>query len=238
MNPMLTSNNTVKNTSFHPAVSDALRFAAIAALISLAAPARASSIMDGNFSAWDYDTTGTATVIREVSGGNPGERLNFTTVSGNLVYGTAIKSDYSTTNPLAGETFTLALEVFSGPGSYGLGQAIQLLIEQDGTVYGNFLGTTGDRSAWNKSTFTGTFNAGLFSRMIGSGSATPDFSGNTLTRFGFAAGNSGSGTLTQYYDNFSLESVAITAVPEPETYALMLAGLGLVGFAARRRTMA
>jgi hypothetical protein len=28
---------------------------------------------------------------------------------------------------------------------------------------------------------------------------------------------------------------SVTAVPEPETYALMLAGLGLVGFAARRR---
>jgi hypothetical protein len=27
----------------------------------------------------------------------------------------------------------------------------------------------------------------------------------------------------------------MAAVPEPETYALMLAGLGLVGFAARRR---
>ncbi len=26
-----------------------------------------------------------------------------------------------------------------------------------------------------------------------------------------------------------------TAVPEPETYAMMLAGLGLLGFAARRR---
>ena len=28
---------------------------------------------------------------------------------------------------------------------------------------------------------------------------------------------------------------AVTAVPEPETYAMMIAGLGLVGFAARRR---
>jgi len=28
---------------------------------------------------------------------------------------------------------------------------------------------------------------------------------------------------------------AVAAVPEPETYAMMLAGLGLVGFLARRR---
>jgi hypothetical protein len=28
---------------------------------------------------------------------------------------------------------------------------------------------------------------------------------------------------------------SITAVPEPETYAMLLAGLGLLGFAARRR---
>ena len=30
----------------------------------------------------------------------------------------------------------------------------------------------------------------------------------------------------------------VTVVPEPETYALMLAGLGLVGFMARRRKLA
>ncbi|MCZ2421077.1 MAG: FxDxF family PEP-CTERM protein, partial [Burkholderiales bacterium] len=28
---------------------------------------------------------------------------------------------------------------------------------------------------------------------------------------------------------------SVAAVPEPETWALMLAGLGLLGFAARRR---
>lgn len=34
---------------------------------------------------------------------------------------------------------------------------------------------------------------------------------------------------------FQLDQTAVAAVPEPETYALMLAGIGLVGFVARRR---
>ena len=29
--------------------------------------------------------------------------------------------------------------------------------------------------------------------------------------------------------------LVMAAVPEPETYAMMLAGLGMIGFAARRR---
>ena len=33
----------------------------------------------------------------------------------------------------------------------------------------------------------------------------------------------------------SVNNVTVTPVPEPETYAMLLAGLGLVGFAARRR---
>ena len=38
---------------------------------------------------------------------------------------------------------------------------------------------------------------------------------------------------TQY--SGSISDFSVTAVPEPETYALMLAGLGLVGGIARRR---
>jgi hypothetical protein len=35
--------------------------------------------------------------------------------------------------------------------------------------------------------------------------------------------------------SFNVADVTVTAVPEPETYAMLLAGLGLVGFASRRR---
>lgn len=65
--------------------------------------------------------------------------------------------------------------------------------------------------------------------------------GNTVTlNSGFVAGLN---TIDFYVqgngvtDGFVLQSVGFTAqpVPEPETYALMLAGLGLLGVAARRR---
>ncbi len=47
------------------------------------------------------------------------------------------------------------------------------------------------------------------------------------------------GVLDSYYgDNSGGVSLNITAVPEPETYALMLAGLGLLGFMARRKMTA
>lgn len=35
-----------------------------------------------------------------------------------------------------------------------------------------------------------------------------------------------------------IDNVSVSAIPEPETYALLLAGLGVLGFAARRRKQA
>jgi PEP-CTERM motif len=39
----------------------------------------------------------------------------------------------------------------------------------------------------------------------------------------------------EYWHGFNVGSASVSAVPEPETYALMLAGLGLIGSIARRR---
>lgn len=50
----------------------------------------------------------------------------------------------------------------------------------------------------------------------------------------FSDGSFGTAELLEQNWNVS-QDLAITAVPEPETYAMLLAGLGLLGFAARRR---
>ncbi len=221
-----------------------LQFVVAAVLAGLAGAtpaARAQVITDGDFSTWTFDSTGTASVTREASGGNPGARLNVTTVSGSTVFGTAIKSDFSTGALLAGATFSLSFDVKSGSGAFGQGQSIQLLVEQGGTIYGLSVGVTGFPRNFDTVTFNGTLNAGSFTRLIGAGPSTPTFDGSVVTRFGFAAGNTSSGTLTQYYDNFRLELsgvggpvVAVPALSLP-MYALLGLALTAVGLLLLKR---
>ncbi len=74
------------------------------------------------------------------------------------------------------------------------------------------------------------------------GGAAVDFNGSTNftshTLNFTGTGNPFALTFTSAASGYSgavLDNVSVTAVPEPETYALMLTGLGLMGAIARRR---
>jgi len=189
----------------------------VLSVVLAAAPAVALLITDGDFSTWTFGSfgTGTATVTRETTGGNPGARLNVTTSTGGSLtaFGTALKTDSQVSSALEGLAFTLSLDVLSGAGSFGQGQAIHLLVEQGGTIYTKALGITGVQASFSTLQFPGVLTAGSFARQSGAGPATPVFDGSVVTRFGFAAGNSQSGVLTQYYDNFSLDLAGLTPTP-------------------------
>ena len=57
--------------------------------------------------------------------------------------------------------------------------------------------------------------------------------GNHVLTFDYAGGAQGLGDEGWGLNSVTVEGVS--AVPEPETYAMLLAGLGMVGFMARRR---
>lgn len=103
--------------------------------------------------------------------------------------------------------------------------------------------------------FTGAWNDGLQIHVVatgGSNTYTSDFIVNTsgplnvffnwsninsvtFTSFGGVAHAGLNGYGTHFaMDNLAINEV-VSAVPEPETYAMLLAGLGLIGFMARRR---
>ncbi len=77
-------------------------------------------------------------------------------------------------------------------------------------------------------------NAGLgFRNFVGAIDTTGTFSTVTFYGDGFGEYLVAGGTIR--YSTLDIGSVPETPVPEPETYAMLLAGLGLVGFAARRK---
>jgi len=89
------------------------------------------------------------------------------------------------------------------------------------------------------STNTGTGNSGfvfgLTAAQAASFASAVGASGFTFDSIRAGLGASASGATGGHETFFIADAGPVTAVPEPQTYALLLAGLGAVGFAARRR---
>lgn len=105
-------------------------------------------------------------------------------------------------------------EVFAGSFSLG-GEGDNIFVSTGSTSYvSNY---TGGTFSFNGGSLTVTLPVGL---NVGS---------NTLTFAYTSAKPQGLGD-----EGWGIKNISV--VPEPETYALMLAGLGLVGFAARKKS--
>lgn len=195
----------------------------LSCVVLAAVPAAGQVVSDGDFSTWtfgSFGTGGSASMTRELTGGNPGPRLNVSTsTASSTAFATGLKTDFSTTAALEGLAFTLSLDVLSGKGAFGQGNAIHLLVEQGGTIYTMSLGVTNVQASFTTLQFPGVLNSASFARQSGAGPATPVFNGTVATRFGFAAGNSLSVPLTQYYDNFLLTIAGVTPTPSPTAIA-------------------
>ena len=202
-------------------------------------------------SGWVYSTVevagaGTASFTVEPSGGNPGARLNSTTVTptgADTAFGAAVYQAATVAAPQSGTPFVMHIDVLSGPGDFGQGQGVQGLVAQGGTLYQTSFGITGfPFNSFTTLTYNGTFTAGAFTKVSGPGPATPSFDGVTPTSFGFAVGNNKSATLTQYYDNWNIAFASSApagsvVIPTLSTGSLLLltALVVLAAVAARRR---
>jgi IPTL-CTERM motif len=217
--------------------------------LAFVTPAQSQVVVsDGDFTSWTFGTwgTSTATMVVEGASGNPGPRLNVTTVTTSRTWGTGYKTDYSTTNALEGLPITLQIDALAGLGDGGQGQYFMILVEQSGTLYAMWPNNTVNtvtglpsNSSWGTLTFSGTLTAANFVKVTGAGPATPNLNGGVATRFGFAAGNQNSPSLTQYYDNFrvTLQNSAPVSTPTISEWGLMLLSLMLaaIGFGFLRR---
>jgi hypothetical protein len=181
-------------------------------------------------------TASAAGVITDITASGPGMGtfdVMSNTVDPNVLN---LSKTFDSVNPIV-LTFTVA-HTEGGPGNpYTVTEAITNSTGQswvdfhfaiseptsggEGDVFTNFQSSTLSGFTLDTPTSSGPRHLDFTGALADGGTATAAFS---LSPFDPGAGNTSTFTLTQ-----------VPTIPEPETYAMLLAGLGLMGFIAKRR---
>jgi len=135
-------------------------------------------------------------------------------------------------NVVPGENFLSAGPTSGGPAP---ANTATLTFAGAGVSYISFL--WGSPDLFNSLTVISTGSSQVFTAAgLGFPVTNGDQSFNQSVQFtGLAGALITSLVFSSTQDAFEVARFSVTAVPEPETYAMMLAGLGLMGFVARRR---
>jgi choice-of-anchor C domain-containing protein len=152
--------------------------------------------------------------------------IGSTAISGWTVTGTSV----DVIQGAYGAIDSISIDMLGTPGPGTLSQSFDSVIGQNYLV------------SFDLGANTSQLDDGALSVSFGS-SPVHTFSGTpTVTRYSFNVQADSASTLLSFASrNISanggpvLDNVSVTAVPEPETYAMLLAGLGLMGTIARRR---
>lgn len=193
-----------------------------------------------------------------VSGAFNGGESFFKWTTGAVTAGQVIRfSAIDNATSLAASNGTLARQAVSGSTNYGLSTSadtVYAYLGSSATAPTTFLAAITNAGSWNNTDgnlvgtglTAGTSAAIRLTAQAGAASATPDFGQYTGTRqfASFQAAKLAIADMTHWqvdtvngnYASTVPDTTNITAVPEPETYALMLAGLAAVSFMARRRS--
>ena len=215
-------------------------------ILGLAATSEAHSITlnDGDFTNWSFSQLSAAHPTQGSWGdmsASSGMITNTTyTPSGSTAGGVGVYNGFALDPSEYGGIIDVSMSIDwkSGPGAFGAGQAIAIVIFQDDYFYGFHTGTTGTSSSWtsySSAPMDLTDSAFSWNSATGVVAGSPDFSEDgSPIRFGFAGTNSNSGTLTNYYDNWSM-TINTNSAPVPEPATMFLFGSTLIGLVGIRR---
>jgi hypothetical protein len=194
---------------------------------ALATPASAADVTFGSTAATGGDCTFpcTAHLQQDYSAAAFGGPLTITRVSFFFDY-------YS--NPSAAPW---KVSLATNANGTGLGSTFASNLGADNAV---FAYSPGSVTTPHQVDFFGSFSydpglGNLVVDILGPGGMNGSFTTTYDVSRVFSWGNTPTGYVNQGYGISTQFGTSVAAIPEPETYAMMLAGLGLLGLAARRR---